>query len=337
MTEFLAKLMLAVLLILGSAFSSLAETSFMSLSRLHLNRLRRIYPERLIFWEEDPDKTLAVLLLFNNLVNVGLGILATSLAFDSVELWGIPFRWGGWLWPAGIGALMIVFGEITPKLLARLFPEWFALVLARPVEILSRRLGPLVQKLVDATGSLMSFLSRSVKAERAQWSAPVIQSLIANLNVTPWLRSMLSNLVDFGQVPVSKVMVPRGQIFAVDMSLPKDELINRVLSSGYSRVPVYFKRNFDNLVGVVYAKDLLTFWRGEALFVLEDLVRPAFRVAPDTTLAQLLREFRQGHNHLAIVVDAGGHVQGLVTLQDVLEAIVGEIKEEPLLQVPTRA
>lgn len=182
----------------------------------------------------------------------------------------------------------------------------------------------------------MSVLSRSVKAERAQWSAPVIQTLISNLNATPWLRAMLSNLVAFGQVPVSRVMVPRGQIFAVDMALPKDEIVRKVLSSGYSRVPVYFKRNFDNLVGVVYAKDLLTFWRGESLFVLEDLIRPVFRVAPDMTLAQVLREFRQGHNHLAMVVDARGHVQGLVTLQDVLEAIVGEIKEEPVLPSASR-
>lgn len=328
MTPLTVKLVLSFLLLLASAGFSCAETAFLSLSRIQLGRLRKAHPGRLDFWEEDPDRVLAVLLLGNSLTNVGLGVLSTGMALDLERLWGVPFRWGGWLVPAAVTLLVIVFGEIIPKVLARNYSEPAALALAGPVRGLARFLGPLLQGLLDRIGGLLSWLSRTIRAERGEWSAPVIRSLLQNAPLGPRLRSVLSNLLEFGNLPVSRVMVPRPEIFSVNLALPKREFIQKIMASGYSRVPVH-RGSPDHIEGVVYAKDLLTFWRNESLLVVEDLVRPALRVAADTPLAHLLREFRQGRNHLALVIDRTGPLQGLVTLQDVLEAIVGEIGEEP--------
>jgi CBS domain containing-hemolysin-like protein len=122
-------------------------------------------------------------------------------------------------------------------------------------------------------------------------------------------------------------MIPREEIFAMDLAVPRKEFVERVLSSGYSRVPVY-RGTLDKIEGIVYSKDLLTYWRSEALIVLEDTIRPVLRIPVDTSLGHIMRVFRQGHHHMALVTDKSHRVQGLLTLQDALEAIVGETAEE---------
>jgi CBS domain containing-hemolysin-like protein len=132
----------------------------------------------------------------------------------------------------------------------------------------------------------------------------------------------------FAQTPVSAVMTPRAEIVAVNLSAGRGPAVHRIVASGYSRVPVH-RGSLDAVDGMVYSKDLLAPWRSEALIVLDDLIRPLPRVRPDTPLGALLRDFRQGHHHMALVAEAGGKVLGLVTLQDTLEAIVGDIAREP--------
>ncbi|MBI4396220.1 MAG: CBS domain-containing protein, partial [Elusimicrobia bacterium] len=226
--------------------------------------------------------------------------------------------------------LVILLGEIVPKVVARKKTEPIALFLAAPVRVLTNVFGPALEGLLSRIEVLLSWLSRRVKAERTQWNAPLIRSLLDVSSLAPPLRSVLNNILDFGNLPVSKVAVPKQAIFAMDLALSKKEFIDRVLSSGYSRVPVY-RGSLDNVVGVIYSKDLLTFWRRESLFVWEDLIRPALRVSMTTPLADILREFRKGRHHLAIVFDPNGRVNGLLTLQDTLEAIVGKMGEEPEL------
>jgi len=328
MTFFILKLIGGGVLLALSALFSVAETAFLSLSPLQLGRLSRAHPGRLDFWQKDPDRVLAAILFGNNLVNVGLGVLATSLAFDLDRAGTLDFRWGGWVIPLSVATLVIVVGEIFPKTWARFFPEFFAVVLARPTRWLSGALGPVLEGLVSATGRFLETLSGRFKTGHAQWSAPVIRRLLANAAVARPLRSVLDNLLNFAQLPVARVMVPRDAIFSVDLTLPRDQFIRRILDAGYSRVPVH-RGSLDKVEGVVYAKDLLSFRRSEALIVLEDLVRPVTRVAPEIQVSRLLRHFRQGHNHMALVVDAADRVQGLVTLEDSLSAIVGPMPEEP--------
>lgn len=329
MSPLLFKLLLVGLGLVVSALFSLAETSFLSLSRVQLSRLEKVRPGRLAFWIDDPDRALAVILLGNNLVNVGIGFLATALALDA-RAWGLPFRWGNLLFPAAAAALVVVFGEIIPKVAARLASEAIALSLAPLFHVIAGVLGPLVQGLVDGTGHLLEKISARVKAE-GPWDPHVIRGMLETTSLSRAARSVVTGLLDFGRRPLGSVMVPRAEVFSVDLSLPREEAVRRILASGYSRVPVH-RGSLDWSGGVLYAKDLLAAARESELIVLDDLVRPLPRVPGDTPLPDILRRFREGRLHMVLVTDRSGRVQGLVTLQDLLEAIVGPVAEEPALK-----
>ena len=147
------------------------------------------------------------------------------------------------------------------------------------------------------------------------------------LKLSPSARRIMSNIMAFDdQVKVSEVMIPGIQIISVRLEQNAERMFEHIVRSGFSRVPVYFG-NIDNILGIVYAKDLLVEWRSSGLLVVEDLLRPPYRIAPDAPLSVLLQGFRQGH-HMAIVTDSRGRTQGLVTVEDVVEAIVGDIADE---------
>lgn len=328
MTLFFIKLgLFAAILSLSAAFS-LAETAFLSLSRLQLARLTRLRPGRLDFWISDPDRGLAALLLMNNLANAALGVLSISLALDAVDVLGLPFSRGGVAFPTAAAGLVILLGELAPKVAARSRPDAIALFLAPFAEFFSRRIGPIMKGVLAGTGRLLSTISRTVRTEHAQWDPAVLHRFLEKSQVENSLRRVLQNLVGFGHTPVTAVMVPRDAITAVDLLWGRETVVSRVLASGYSRVPVH-RGSLDGVHGMVYAKDLLAAVRGGALIAVDDLVRPLPRVPEETTLAEILRDFRQGHHHMALVVDGRGRVKGLITLQDALEAIVGDIAQEP--------
>lgn len=327
----LIKLLLSLVLLGLSAFFAGAETALLSLSRIRLARLHRAHPGLLNFWEKDPDDVLAVLLLGNNLTLVGLGVLSTSLALEAEHLYGLPFVWGAWVAPAVTVIFVIIFGEILPKVLARNYPGPVAQACASTVHGLTAVLKPFVMVVVALADVVLAVLSRIVPRERRRWRAAQVGRLLLETPLAPPLRSMLSNLLTFGQLPVSKVMIGRESLFALDLSLPKEEFMKKILDADYSRVPVY-RGALEKTEGIVYAKDLLSAWRSEALIFVDDLVRPALMMNEQTPLVTALREFRAGRHHMALVVNKSGTVVGLVTLQDILETIVGEIPEEPSLE-----
>jgi putative hemolysin len=330
MTAFLLKGVVAVGLFIFSAVFSLAETAFMSLSRLQLTRLIRARPGRLEFWLRDPERALAVLLLVNNLVNAGLAVLSVSMALDAAEVFHFSFRYGQVVFPLTGGLLLILFCEVGPKVVARAYSEPLAVALAPMVRVLTDVLGPIMEGLLQRVGGFLSWLSKSVRTERAQWNQDVIRALLDNAPVGHPLRQMLKNVVGFAQTPVSAILVPRAEIATVDLRDGIDAVIRRILISGYSRLPVH-RGSIDSIEGMVYSKDLLAALRSGPLIALEDLIRPLPRVSVDASVARLLRDFREGHHHMALVVDRAGKVLGLVTLQDTLEAIVGDIAQEPRL------
>jgi CBS domain containing-hemolysin-like protein len=291
--------------------------------------LEKVRPGRLAFWADDPDGALAVILLGNNLVNVGVGFLATALAMDA-RAWGLPIRWGNLLFPGAAAVLVIVFGEIIPKVAARFASEKLALTLAPLFQVITISLSPLVQGLADATGRLADRLSGRIKAA-GSWDPHVIRQMLETSTLSRAARSVVTGLLDFGGRSLVGIMIPREEVFSIDLSLPREEVVRRVIRSGYSRVPVH-RGGLDAASGALFAKDLLAAARESELLVLDDLVRPLPRVPVATPLPEILRRFREGRFHMALVVDAGGRVRGLVTLQDLLEAIVGPVAEEPSLK-----
>jgi putative hemolysin len=329
-TIFLVKGLGALALFVLSAGFSLAETAFMSLSRLQLARLIRARPGRLNFWQRDPDRALAVLLLMNNLVNAGLAVLSVSMALDAATVFSFPFQYGRVVFPLTVGTLLILLCDVAPKVVARAYSEPLAVALAPTVRVLTEVFGPLMQGLLQRVGTLLSWLSKTVRTERAQWNQDVIRALLDNAPLGHPLRRVLKNLVGFAQTPVSAILVPRAEMAVADLRAGLDVLIRQILTSGYSRLPVH-RGSIDSIEGMVYSKDLLAALRSGPLIALEDLIRPLPRVSVDAPLARLLRDFREGHHHMALVADRNKKVLGLVTLQDTLEAIVGDIAQEPRL------
>jgi CBS domain containing-hemolysin-like protein len=325
---------LAAFLLIGtSGVFSAVETAFLSLSRLDLERLDRVAPGRLSFWRRDPERVLAVIVLGNNMANAGLGVLAVDMALESFRVMAVPFRWGEILFPASAAVALVVWGEVLPKVWTRAHAPAVALALARPMEGLVRWAGPALEGLVRHVRRLLSWMSTLVSAERVRWDLPVIRSLVENSPATGPFRHVLKNLLDFGNLPVSRVMVPREEIFSLNIGLPPADFLRAVLASGYTRVPVH-RGDPDRLEGFVHAKDLLAQKITGRLLVLEDLLRPLPRVSPGETLAPLLRNMRREGYWMVRVGSPQGRTEGLVTLEDILESIVGEIPEEPPLPLP---
>jgi putative hemolysin len=140
-------------------------------------------------------------------------------------------------------------------------------------------------------------------------------------------HELIKSILEFTDTTVREIMVPRPDIVALDIAMPQSELIHRVIDQGYSRLPVY-KGDLDHIIGVVYSKDLLSLIEHKDVIVLQDIIRPAYFVPESKKISQLLREFQQNKIHLGIVVDEFGGTEGLVTMEDIIEEIVGEIHDE---------
>ncbi len=314
----------------GSAFFAASETALMSVSLSAWDRLRRDRPHvesAYALWTSDPNLMIATLLLGNTLASLGASVVASSLAGYIIIKHPLPAALALFITSLVAGGLILIFGEILPKLYAR---HAFDHVLVRSARLLTkvtRFLEPVLRGLTylsDGIKRLLSFVPSEplITAEelRQAVSAPYVEGL------APSARRILSNIMAFDQAKVNEVMIPRSQIISVRLEQNSERMFEHIVRSGFSRVPIYFG-NMDNIVGIVYARDLLVEWRSSGLLVLEDLLRTPYRIAPDAPLSVLLQGFRQGH-HLAVVADSRGRTQGIVTVEDVVEAIVGDIADE---------
>jgi len=225
------------------------------------------------------------------------------------------------------GTTILIAGEILPKLYARHYQERVLGWVARPLALVTRALRPGLRG-VAALADLLrkAFSSHPSEPQITAEELRLMLSDPGSEGLVPATRRILSNIIAFDQVKVRQVMIPREHVVAVRMEQNQERVFEHIVCSGFSRVPVYFG-SIDNILGIVYAKDLLTEWRNSGLLVLEDLLRPAYRIASDAPLSVLLQAFRQGH-HMAIITDALGRTQGLVTIEDAVEAIVGDIADE---------
>jgi CBS domain containing-hemolysin-like protein len=166
--------------------------------------------------------------------------------------------------------------------------------------------------------------------ESSHIKADEIDFLLSDEKTSPLSRGsreLVSNIMDFKNMKVSQVMVPASKICAVDIALAKDRVIKKVVDAKYSRIPVYIK-NISNIVGMIYAKDLAKAWRNHNTVVIEDLMRPAYFAPEDAKISEVLKEFRTGRHHIAVVVDEFGYTVGLASIEDLLEEIVGDVLDE---------
>ena len=234
-----------------------------------------------------------------------------------------------------IALTSIVVGELVPKTLALSFPERLALAVARPIGLLEAALRPLVWVISRISGLLVRILGGTERPQGGYLSTEELKVLVETGTEQGEFeeeeKEMIHGVIELGEKAVHEVMVPRIGIRAVDVNDPLDEVLDMIVRAGHSRVPVY-DDNLDNIVGILYAKDLLPFLKanagGNGAIDIRDVVRPPVYVPETKPVDDLLHDMQAAKRHMAIVVDEYGGTAGLVTMEDVVEEIVGEIQDE---------
>ncbi len=304
-----------------------SETAFFSLTPGDLDKLRNKQDKtsKLILKLRDiPKKLLATILITNTFINVAIVILSTYITAQLFSLETNPVLTFV-VQVVVVTSLILVFGEIVPKILANRQPVKVAVIMASSLKFLVVFFKPLSSILVSSTNIIDKRLSNKGQSISMSDISEAID--ITNKNSNDEETSILKGIATFGEKEASEIMRSRVNVTAIDIELSFDEVVDVVLKSGFSRIPVY-KENFDHVQGLLYIKDLLPFLNKKTGVKWQKLIRPAFFVPENKKINDLLQEFREKKIHLAIVVDEYGGTSGIITLEDIIEEIVGEIHDE---------
>lgn len=317
---------LIIILLTFSAFVSGAEISYFSLNMSDLEELNENNKKSKLIYRllREPNSLLATILIANNFINVAIVIISTyltsiSFVFPEGSILEFVFQ------VIVITSFLVLFGEITPKVYANQNAVKFSLWMAKPLIILRKIFYPFSYLLVSSTSIIENRLKRND-------SNVNIEEISKALDLTDEQHEgkegkILRSIVEFGNTDVKEIMKSRVDVIAVDKETKYSELLKIITSSGYSRIPV-FDKQFDNILGILYIKDLIPYLSNSDNFKWIELCRVPFFVPENKMINDLLKEFQAKKNHIAIVVDEYGGASGIVTLEDVLEEIVGEINDE---------
>lgn len=316
---------IGILLILSALFSG-SETALFSLDRFKLRLLKEQgragkIPELL----KNPRRLLITILLGNDLINIFASAVAASLV---ISLWGDSYKWLSILIMV---PLLVIFGEITPKTIAVNYSREFSLLVARPLSLFTRLVFPLRWLIDKIAGLFLNLFREKEHPRRDAITEDEFRTLIEVGKEEGILEETETELIHkvfgFGDTLVSEVMIPAFRVFCLPFDLSREKVLEEIKRNRYSRVPIY-KKTKDNVVGILYAKDLLTLGGGWNLKEEENwqkLLRPPYFVPLGNTADQLFRKFQEKRIHLALVVNKSGKVTGLVTMEDLLEELFGEI------------
>lgn len=321
-------LLLAALLVC-SAFFAAAETAILSINWMRLRYLVRKGTRNARALEHlltRKDRMLGTILVGNNAVNIAASAIATALGLAYFGESGIAIATGAMTF------VLLILGEISPKTFASRHSERVALALAPVLGLIQRLLTPVVFLITGlSNGLLRLFGVQAGVSARPSLSEEELRLLLAEgtdtAAVAEGKRRMLHGIFRLTRQTAREVMVPRPRVNSIDIATDIEEAARSFVSTGYTRLPVY-RGSLDNIVGVVHARDALDMVMNRRAGGLSAILREIFFVPEAMTLEQLLAEFQRKQVHLAAVVDEYGGVEGIVTLEDVLEEIVGEIRDE---------
>jgi CBS domain containing-hemolysin-like protein len=310
-----------------SAFFNAAETSLLSLGKVRLRRLKEHHPRTAALIERltgNPDRLLSTLLIGNNLANTAASAAGTALAIEFTP--GHPVLAA----TLAVTVILLLFAEITPKVLAASYAEPVALTVARPLDLLARLATPLI-KILSAAPRLLLWIFGGPRVEAGGATSEDIKTMAVLGREAGIIgqdeQEIIHGAVEYGTLTAQQVMVSRIDIVSLDLALPLGEAVDFVLESGHSRIPVY-RGSKDHIDGVLQARDFLVAWRRGEARGIEAFVRPPLLIPESMRISALLREFKTRGERMAIVVDEYGGTAGIVTLEDVLGEIVGEVVEE---------
>lgn len=317
--------MLIILLFLSALISG-SEVAFFSLGAGELEELEEDAPKhsRIKILLDKPEELLGTILISNNFVNVGIVILSTFLlnTFFSPELWSPLLTFIVEI--LAITGVLLLFGEILPKVYANTARLNFA-----------RFVVPFIFRLHKILKPISKRLSKTINRINIEGRTPSLSvddleqalELTTDEHTTEDEQRILKGIVRFGSTTVKEVMTPRTSVIAIDIKAPFHDTLTHIVDKGYSRIPVY-EEQLDQIKGLLYVKDLLPYVDASDNFRWQDLIRTPFFVPESKKIDDLLKEFQQRRIHLAIVVDEFGGTSGVISLEDVLEEIVGEISDE---------
>jgi len=324
-----AIIILFVILTLLSCLFSVSETSIIGLSKIRLRHMlargikRAQNIQRLM---SNMDKFIVAILVGNNFVNIAMSSIATGIC---VLVFG--YRWGIIIASLGVAFFVLIVCEITPKILAIKHTERFALFVAPLMELFIKIFNPLIAVFSGISNCILKILRINPGKRSPLITKEELRLMIELGREEGFVRAeeskMLQRIFEFGDTKVEDVMVPKDKIIAVDINTNSEELLNIFVEDGHARLPVY-KGTQENIVGVVYAHDLLYILRDRGLFLLQDLLHEAYYIPLGTPVYEILKKFQSDKVQIAIVVDKHNKTHGLVTLEDLTEEIVGEIEEK---------
>ena len=318
-----------LILLLFSALISGSEVAFFSLNPTEKEILKSSETKAHIKVNKllaSPKKLLATILISNNFVNVAIIILSTYTINNIFNFSSISDEFSFLIQVAAITFILLLFGEVIPKVYATKNALNLAKTMASPITLLKKFFKPISSLLIYSTG----IIDNRVKKKGLDVS---VEELADALDLTKDIpedkdeHRILKGIVKFGETSVKQIMKARVDVVSIEKETPFNEVINTILDCGHSRIPIY-EESFDKIIGLLYIKDLLSHIKEKDGFDWNSLMRNPFFVPENKKLDDLLKEFQDKKIHLAIVVDEYGGTSGIITLEDVLEEIVGEISDE---------
>jgi gliding motility-associated protein GldE len=325
----LLSLISIIVLIIFSGLISGSEIAFFSLDPVQLEDIKSqkdTKSTQIIKLLESPKKLLAGILISNNFINVSIVLISTYLTlilfdFGDHKLMGFLFQ------VIGITSILLLFGEIVPKIYAKNNSMLFVKLMAGPLSFTQKIFKPLIHILVFSTNIIDKRISKNKNSLSMNDLSEVVDLATSQTEGEHKDETMiLKGIATYGETDVKEIMKARVDVSAIEINAPFEEVLQSVREWGYSRIPIY-DDTLDQIKGILYIKDLLSFIE-DTNYNWNKKIRKAFFVPENKKINDLLQEFRQKRIHMAIVVDEYGGTSGIVTLEDVLEEIVGDISDE---------
>ena len=318
-----------LILVVLSALLSGSEVAMFSISnkqRFDLEDQNKNANKRVLTLLKEPKKLLATILIANNFINVSI-VMASNFVFNNLIIEGsISDTMNFIIQVIVITFLILLFGEVIPKVYANNYNLKFSKFMAIPLQLLKKLFYPISQILVNSTNLIDKRIEKrkeSIQANELEHALNLTVDSVDNEDE----KKILEGIVKFGNTDVKQIMTPRTDVISFEITTPFNELMSELKEIKYSRIPV-FEDSFDKIKGILFAKDLLGKMNEKKNFKWPNLLREPKFVPENKKLDDLLKEFQEEKTHIAIVVDEYGGSSGIVSLEDVLEEIVGEITDE---------
>ncbi len=354
--ELIGAAFFVVLLLVCSALISGSEVAYFSLSSNDYESLRQEKSksgDRILDLKEKPRSLLANILIANNFINIAIVIVSEyiirqTLSEELLEGWGssvlnslnvehlLSAAFAGRIFNfiitiVGVTFLLVLFGEVIPKVYARINNIKLAKMMSLPIIVLDKLFKPLSSLLVSGTGAIENRLAKNRQglsvASKKDFDQAIELTVAGGKNAKQEV-DLLKSIVNFGEVSVKQIMRSRVDVIGLDVEQPFSEVLEIVRKSGYSRIPVY-KEDFDHVSGILYVKDLIGNLSEGEDFKWQQFIRTEILFAPEQKkISELLKDFQSSRMHMAIIVDEYGGSSGIVTLEDIMEEVVGDIRDE---------